>query len=98
MVVRVKDHVSACDTNAQGDHIRAAILGLLQTAGTAEVSFAGVSNATSSFVNSAFVQLLEVYSFDDIKRRVRIVDAHRQIGTLIRSRMDFESGRMKMAA
>lgn len=97
-MVNVKDIVPACDTNAQGDMIRKAILAELSARGSVEVSFEGVTNATSSFVNSAFVDLLADYPFAEIKRRVAVIRVHRQIAQLIRSRMEFESKRVPHAA
>lgn len=91
MVITVKSLVLACDTNAQGDALRAAVLRALETSGTVDVSFAGLTAATTSFVNSAFVDLLDLMSLDDIKMRIRIVHSSRQINDMIRSRLTREA-------
>jgi hypothetical protein len=50
----------------------------------------GLTTATSSFVNVAFVSLLRTYDLAEIKRRVRIVKSTRQINDMIRSRLERE--------
>ncbi|WP_168217463.1 STAS-like domain-containing protein [Paracoccus liaowanqingii] len=62
-----------------------------------EVSFEGIISASSSFVNSSFVPLLAMMSFDDIKRRVRVTRANPQIGDMIRRRITFEAHRSVLA-
>lgn len=91
MVITVKSLVPACDTNAQGDAVRVAIVRALQDSKTVDVSFAGFSAATTSFVNSAFVDLLDTMSINDIKTRIRIVHSSRQINDMIRSRLTREA-------
>lgn len=98
MVIRVKRLVDACDTNSRGEVVRAAIVSALAVNGIVVLSFSGLSNATSSFVNSAFVDLLETMPFDEIKQRVRVIDASRQIIDMIKLRMTFEAGRVAVAA
>jgi len=56
-----------------------------------EVSFSGVSIATSSFVNTAFIPLLDLVSFDEIKKRIRIVHSNRQVNDMIKTRLERES-------
>lgn len=97
MVIMVRDLMPACDTNQQGDILRAAILRVLAQDTVVEVSFAGLTAATSSFVNSAFVDLLDKLSFDEIKRRVRITHSTQQIGDMIRTRLTREAERMVAA-
>jgi STAS-like domain of unknown function (DUF4325) len=98
MVIRVKRLVDACDTNSHGEVVRAAIVSALAVDDVVVLSFSGVSNATSSFVNSAFVDLLETMPFDEIKRRVRVIDASRQIIEMIKLRMTSEARRVAAAA
>lgn len=93
MVIAVRGLVPACDTNQHGDAVRAAILRALSASDSVEVSFAGLTAATSSFVNSAFVDLLDAMSLDDIKRRIRITHSSRQINDMIRTRLTQEGNR-----
>lgn len=87
MVIVIKSIVEGCDTNAQGDIVRTAILEVCAQQDVVVVSFSGILNATSSFVNSALVDLLSKMSFDDFKRRIRITGASRQVIDIIKLRM-----------
>jgi len=99
MVIRVLDLVPACDTNDQGDVIRRALIGALSDVnGPVSVSFSEVSSVTSSFVNSAFVELLEAMTLDEIKARVHFVHSNRQINEMIRTRLTREGGKAPLAA
>ncbi|MCB2829991.1 STAS-like domain-containing protein [Streptococcus dysgalactiae] len=57
------------------------------------VSFAGISEVSSSFVNSAFINLLSCYDFNYIKSRLKIVNSTKQINDLIKQRFSFEVSR-----
>lgn len=93
MVIFVGRHVSSCDTNAQGDVIYDLISQAMKGDSPAVVDFSGMTNATSSFVNSAFVPLLRKYAFSKIRARLIVRGAHPQIASMIRSRLTFESDR-----
>lgn len=86
MVVRISDLVVACDSNDQGDVVRRAILASLKNSDTVILDFSGISNVTSSFVNSAMIALMPRYDVQAIKSRIHITRANRQIGTLIKDR------------
>jgi hypothetical protein len=94
MVIEVRRHLSGCDTNEQGDILFELMKEQLEAQARVEVSFLDMLSASSSFVNSAFVPLLETMSFDDVKRQVRIIQANPQIADMIRKRMAFESARI----
>lgn len=91
MVITVRNVSRYADTNVQGDMLFRAMLDALRLRESITVDFAGVQNATSSFVNSSFVRLLDHYSFPVIQRRLRIIGVNRQIANMIRSRMQFEA-------
>jgi hypothetical protein len=92
MVIRILDVVSGADTADQGDRAFNLLHKALSKKNTeVTVSFDGVKTATSSFVNVAFVQLLDSFSFSDIKARLRVVDSTRQINDMIKSRMEREA-------
>lgn len=97
MVIRVKDLAPTAYTNADGDVVHAAIADALARADEIVVSFADVDGVTSSFVNSAFVPLLETIGFDAFKKRVRIVEATKPTVELIRHRLNFEAKRLSVA-
>ncbi|MCT1181731.1 DUF4325 domain-containing protein [Lactococcus lactis] len=54
------------------------------------VSFEGISELSSSFVNSAFIELLTFYDFNYIRDNVKFTHSTRQINDLIKSRFNFE--------
>ncbi len=87
MVISVKAVVETCDTYSQGAALRSEIAKSMRQEGKAEVSFAGVSYATSSFVNGAFAGLLKDYDLEQIKEMLSIVHSHRQINDLVRRSM-----------
>ena len=61
------------------------------------VSFEGVPYVSTSFVNSAFINLLQEYSFGDIKEKLQIIKSTSQINHLIKERFAFESQRFPVA-
>ncbi|MCB5015119.1 STAS-like domain-containing protein [Streptococcus mutans] len=55
------------------------------------VSFEGVSDVSTSFVNSAFINLLENFTFKTIKAKLSFIKSTIQINKLIKERFTFES-------
>lgn len=88
MVITALDHVPHCYSAQDGVVIARILRRRLSADGQATLSFAGVSDVPSSFVNSALVSLLDTYSFDWIKRHLTIVDATRQTADMIRRCFD----------
>jgi uncharacterized protein DUF4325 len=90
MVIRILDIVTGADTSEQG----AAVLGRLQSALSVNqivtVSFRGINTATSSFVSTGLVPLLQDIKLNDLKRRLQIVDSTRQINDMIKTRLNRE--------
>lgn len=97
MVIAVKSFIPDCDTNAHGDTLREVMLRALGMSEIIEVSFAEMTAATTSFVNSAFVELLETMTFDEIKKRIKITHSNRQINDMIRTRLTREAERLVAA-
>ena len=91
MAILISAHVPACDTNSQGDVIRKVILEALDTNEIIELDFQGIPNVTSSFVNSAFIELLPIVDIAAIKSRIRITRVNRQIGSMINARFKSET-------
>jgi len=98
MVIRVRDHVQRCQSWSDGDVIGQQIKRVLAARERAVVSFDGVGDVPSSFVNAAFVSLLDDYSFDFIKRHVSVVDSTSQINSLIKRRLSSEAERHLLTA
>ncbi len=91
MVIRILDIVRGADTAEQGGLVYARLQSAFADSGTVTVSFDGLNIATSSFVAAAFLPLLEQYSFDELKRRMRIINSTRQINQQIKSRLEREA-------
>lgn len=91
MVIRILDLVTSCDTNDQGDVVRQAIQDHLKSSDVVSLDFFGVTNVTSSFVNSSLVSLLPDFDFKTLKTRIRIQRVNRQIGNMIKDRMASEN-------
>lgn len=88
MVIRVLSLTGAADTQQQGAAVYDRLVDALKTQPTVLVSFDGIDIATSSFVNMAFVRLLDHMSLQDIKQRVRVVQSTRQINSMIKRRLE----------
>lgn len=92
MVIRILDHIQQCYTNDDGDVIFQIInQAMVGGADRVQLSFDGVESIPTSFVNSAFIPLLDTFSFDAIKKRLTFVDSTRQINQMIRDRFTFEA-------
>lgn len=84
MVVRALDHVAQCYSAADGAVVAAAIRGALKHESRVTLSFDGVSDVPSSFINAALVTFLDGHSLDWIKRHIAIVNVSGQTADMIR--------------
>jgi hypothetical protein len=84
VVIRALDHVRHCYTAADGEVINALLVGPLERGDRVELSFDGVSDVPSSFVNTAIVSLLGQFEEGYIKSHLKLTDATRQIGDMVR--------------
>lgn len=98
MVILVRSLVQACDTNAQGSALFDAIKGTLNSGSNVCLDFSGIHGMTSSFVNCAFIPLLDEISYDDLKARLALKNANRQIGNMLKDRIAVHAKRVKQAA
>lgn len=92
-MIRVLDLVDRCYNGEDGQVVHDAIVSKLLNDEQLVVSMEGVDSVPSSFVNVAFISLLDVWNFDEIKRRIRFVNTNSQINEMIRSRFSFEARR-----
>ena len=78
MVIRIRDIVPGANTPEQGARVFDAVQKALRIAplGPVAVSFDGIQTATSSFVHAAFVALLDHFSYQDLKARLRVIELH----------------------
>jgi hypothetical protein len=90
MVIRALDYVPQCYTQQDGEKVYNVIFPFLRDGKQIELSFDGVDVVPSSFVNTALIALLDVVSFDVIKRNLRFVNTTSQINEIIRNRFNFE--------
>lgn len=91
MVIRALDVVDSASTGDQGHALYLKLRFALSNPDAVTLSFDGISVATSSFVNAAFVELLDVYGYAAIKSRLRITNSSKQINDLIKSRLSREA-------
>nr|WP_283815952.1 STAS-like domain-containing protein [Bradyrhizobium sp. AUGA SZCCT0222] len=78
----------AADTAAQGEIVLKAVKLGLKSGDVVTLDFAGVTTATSSFVNTAIVALLSDYSLDFLRKHLRVVKSTRQINDMIKTRLE----------
>lgn len=95
MAIKIGSIVPSCDTNEHGTLVRTEILKYLASGRSVVLDFHGVRNVTSSFVNTALIELLSKYDVQTIKGLVQIKHANRQIGTMINDRFRSETLRPK---
>lgn len=93
--VNILDHVNQCYSNADGDVIRHIILDQFSSGEKVVVSLKGVDGLCSSFINSAFIELLEMYDFDFIKTHLTFVNSSKSINENIKRRFSFEVNERK---
>jgi hypothetical protein len=88
--IKVTDIAGRADTADQGAMLYRELRGRLGGLGVVVVDFDGLTTATSSFCNLAFVQLLARWKLVDLKKRLRVVNSTRQINDMIKSRLERE--------
>jgi guanylate kinase len=87
------------DTAEQGTRLHDALCDALGRRDViVELDFQGITTATSSFANLAFVQLLTRWPLAELKRRLKVVNSTRQINEMIKSRLDREGSSGKAVA
>lgn len=98
VTIRVKDIVDNCSDNQSGLQILSLVEDYLKNDQPIEMSFEGIPYVTTSFVNSAFINLLDNYTFDTIKSRLTFKQTTVQINQLIKERFAFETNRASVAS
>ena len=87
MVIYALEHVPHCYTSQDGEVIHKLISAGLSRGEQVTLSFSGVHDVPSSFVNAALVALLDNFSFDYIRGHLTILDSNPQINDMIRRRL-----------
>jgi hypothetical protein len=94
MEILIKQIAGGADTAAQGEIVLRSLVDPLKQGSQVIVNFDGVTTATSSFTNAAFVPLLADFSMEQIRKSLRIVRSSRQINDMIKTRLDRESAKV----
>lgn len=92
-IIVIKDEVNTTSFNEDGDVIFKLIYKLLKDKKHVTVSFEGIYAVNTSFVNSAFIELLEYFSFDEIKTSLDFVNSTKQINSHLAKRFKDEASR-----
>lgn len=90
-VVNICDLVSSTSTNDDGDKVFSYIYDYIKHNKKITLSFEGIYALNSSFVNSAFVELLDHFPLKQIQTNLVFVNSTKQINSLILKRFKEES-------
>lgn len=90
VLIDVKTALKNYYTNDDGDKLFNIIVDNFENDNPIQVSFKGIDSLNSSFVNSAFIRLLDIYTFNEIREKLSFVDTNKQINLLILGRFKFE--------
>lgn len=93
--VNITDHVGRCYSNDDGAVIQSLLKKHLKQDQKVVLSFKGIDGVTSSFVNTALIELLNDFDFDFIRNHLSFNDSKRQINNMIRDRFNFEEKKRK---
>lgn len=89
--IEVKTEIVSYASNDDGKKLYVLIYRALMDGDNVNVSFKGIDGLSSSFINSAFIELLNNFDFEYIKRKLSFSHSNKQINSLILSRFKFET-------
>ncbi|EOB3407744.1 STAS-like domain-containing protein [Enterococcus hirae] len=89
--IEVKTEIVSYASNNDGKKLYTLIYRALMDGDNVNVSFKGIDGLSSSFINSAFIELLNNFDFEYIKRKLSFSNSNKQINSLILSRFKFET-------
>ena len=95
MVIKVTDYIKQCYSNSDGQIIRNLISTVFSDGQKVKVSFENVDSVTSSFVNTAFIALLDSFTYDFIRSCMSFSNSTKQINKMIKDRFEFEVSERK---
>ncbi|WP_420337527.1 STAS-like domain-containing protein [Roseibium sp.] len=98
MDIVVRNIVTHCDTNADGAAVKTALRPFLLKTDIVTVDFAGINNVTSSFINTAFIELIEEHGIKKFKDSVRVANATKQIADALKDRISARTAAFASAA
>lgn len=91
MVIKPLDFLEHCYTSEDGAKVFKKIHPLIKEGKRVIISFEGVDSVPSSFVNEAFIKLLDDISFAQIKSLLSFSKSTKQINEMLRKRFEFET-------
>ena len=83
-MVRAVDLARQCNTAADGSKVAAYLSDRLGRGESVELSFEGVYDVPSSFVNTAIVAVFKQFGEGFVRSHLRITHANKQIADMIR--------------
>jgi len=89
--IEVKTEIVSYASNNDGKKLYTLVYRALTNGDDVNVSFKGIDGLSSSFINSAFIELLNNFDFEYIKKKLFFSDSNKQINSLILSRFKFET-------
>lgn len=87
--IEILEHVSTASTYEDGGKILKLIQQALAKNEPVELSFQGITSVPSAFINSAIVELIEIFPLSTIKEKISFTNTTRHINHLIKSRIEF---------
>ena len=87
----LEDYLTADYGNKDGNRLRKDISKRFDKGEDVTVSFKNVKGINTSFINSAFIDLLDTYSFSFIRQHLNFVDTTKHVNRTIKERFLFES-------
>lgn len=82
-------------TNEDGDLLFNIIRDEFEKDNKVNISMLGVYGLNTSFINSAFIQLLEHYSYDFIKKNLTFTNSNKQINDVILENFKYQTEKEK---
>lgn len=83
MVIRILDVVSECNTAEDGTAVYEHVRIPLAAGDEVFVSFDGITEVPSSFVNAAIVRLFEDFPLEFLRQNLRLVDANVPVANMV---------------
>jgi hypothetical protein len=84
MVIAVLDHVPHCYTPQDGAVIHALLRPLFARGQQVTLSFSGVSDVPSSFINASLVPFVQAYGGAWVKSHLKLVGVNKQVADMVR--------------
>lgn len=94
-LIELENSLNQYVTNEDGDLLFTLIDNEFKKDNKVVISMLGIHGLNTSFVNSAFIQLLEHYSYEFIKRNLIFTNSNKQINDVILNNFKYQTERGK---